>query len=624
MCGIVGILDHRKKIDKFLLAAMSDSLKYRGPDDSGIWINEEKNMGMGHRRLSIIDLSRAGRQPMTDYSKKICITYNGEIYNFKEIKKELIGKGYKFISKTDTEVIINAYKEWGIKCLKKFNGMFSFGIYDDKNKKIFIARDRVGKKPLYYAQYNEKFIFSSELKSILCDSEFPLDIDYRALNFYLTFGYISFDFTIFKFARKLPPAHMMIYDINSRKIEIARYWDVPEPDDRKYKEEELLEELEYLLKDAVRLRLISDVPVGAFLSGGLDSSLIVSMMANIADKEVKTFSVGFKNKKYNELPYAKIVADYFGTTHTEFIVEPDKFNIIDDLAKHIDEPFADSSMIPTYYVSKMTGDYVKVALSGDGGDELFGGYSSYIATLGNYYKNKFLPQYLRKLISKCSENLPDKIIGKRELIRLKYDFYGAFIDRISHRYFKDVYRKKLLNGETLGILSDKYNEPEEIINNILSTSKRDLLNTLEYTDFINYLPGDILTKVDRMGMKVSLEVRCPFLDYRIVEFAFKKVRGKYKIKGKASKYLLKKLGKKILPSNLDVNRKWGFAVPLSDWFRNDLKVYVHDKLLSRGSIFFDKAYISNLLDEHMAGIEHSARIFTLLIFFLWHEKIYRK
>ena len=621
MCGIVGIIDQRKQVDRNLLANMTKSLKHRGPDDSDIWINKLGNVGLGHCRLSIIDLSKAGRQPMADDNKKILITYNGEIYNFKQIKKELEKKGYQFKSETDTEVIINAYKEWGTACLNKFNGMFSFGIYDDANKKLFLARDRVGKKPLYYAQYNGKFIFSSELKSILCDSEFTHEIDYRALNFYLTFGYISFDFTIFKYIRKLPPAHMMVYDIRNNKIDITRYWDVPDSDGKKYKEEELLEELEYLLEDAVRLRLVSDVPLGAFLSGGLDSSLVVAMMAKTSNKEVKTFSIGFKDKKYNELSYARIVADYFGTKHTEFIVEPDQFSIIDELANHLDEPFADSSMIPTYYLSKVTRKYVKVALSGDGGDELFGGYSSYIATLGNYYINKFIPLSLRKIISRYSENLSDKVVSKKQLLRLKYTFHEAFIDRISHAYFKDAYRKKLLNNETFNMLSDRYNEPEEFISNILNNSNRDLINTLGYVDFKNYLPEDILTKVDRMSMKVSLEVRCPFLDYRIVEFAFKKLNGNLKIKDKTRKYMLKKLAKKILPNTLNLNRKWGFNVPVSNWFREDLNLYINNTLLSWENEFFKKSYIQRLIDEHKYGVDHGGRLFTLLVFYLWHRRM---
>lgn len=621
MCGIVGIIEQRNRVDKNLIVNMDKLLEHRGPDDSGVWINSNKKIGLGHCRLSIIDLSKAGKQPMSDDSGKIHIIYNGEVYNFREIRKELEKKGYRFKSNTDTEVVLYAYKEWGADCLCRFNGMFAFGIYDCEKEQIFIARDRVGKKPLYYAQYKEKFIFSSELKSILCDPEFPHEIDYRALNFYLAFGYISFDFTIFKYARKLPPAHMMIYDLKTNRISISCYWYVPESDGKNYKEEELLEELEYLLKDAVRLRLVADVPLGAFLSGGLDSSLIVAMMSSISGKNVKTFSIGFKDKKYNELSYAKIVADYFGTDHTEFIVKPEKFNIIDELSNQFDEPFADSSLIPTYYVSKMTRNYVKVALSGDGGDELFGGYSTYIATLGNYYINKFIPLALRKIVSKSAEKISDKSTIKKQLLRLKYNSWEAFIDRSSHAYFKGIYRKKLLNDETLNILSNKYSEPEDIFINILNSSSRDFLNTLEYAHFVSYLPEDILTKVDRMSMKVSLEVRCPLLDFRIVEFAFKKLGGNFKIRGKTRKYLLKKLAKKILPPELDLNRKWGFVVPISNWFRNDLNHYINDTLLSWDNEFFNRSYIQKLLDEHKYGIDHGGRLFTVLVFYLWYKRI---
>jgi asparagine synthase (glutamine-hydrolysing) len=624
MCGIVGIVEQKKQVEENLIINMTKLLRHRGPDDFGIWINSNKEVGLGHCRLSIIDLSKAGKQPMSDKSGKIHITYNGEVYNFMEIRKELEKKGYRFNSNTDTEVVLYAYKEWGISCLNRFNGMFAFGIYDDEKKQIFMARDRVGKKPFYYARYKGKFIFSSELKSILYDPEFPDEIDYRALNFYLTLGYIPFDFTIFKYARKLPPGNMMIYDIKNDRVSVSSYWEVPEADGKKYKEEELLEELEYLLKDAVRLRLVADVPIGAFLSGGLDSSLVVAMMSDVADKKVKTFSIGFKDRKYNELSYARIVADYFGTDHTEFIVEPEKFSIIDKLTSHFDEPFADSSLIPTYYVSKMTRKYVKVALSGDGGDELFGGYSTYIATLGNYYINKFVPLNLRKVISKYAEKISDKSKIKKQLLRLKYNPWEAFIDRISHAYFKDSYRKELLNNEALNILSDKYFEPEKLFIDILNNSNRDFLNTLEYAHFISYLPEDILTKVDRMSMKVSLEVRCPILDYRIIEFTFKKLNGNLKIKGKTRKYLLKRLAKKILPSELNLNRKWGFAVPVSSWFRNELNPYINDTLSSWENNYFKSNYIQKLLKEHKDGIDHGGRLFTLLVFYLWYEKLKSK
>ncbi len=620
MSGIAGIIDKEKGVNKRLLERMRDALTHRGPDDTGIWISVDKTIGLAHCRLSIIDLSHAGHQPMSDGKGEVWITYGGETYNFTEIKKELETKGYKFKSKTDTEVVLYAYEEWGIECIHRFNGMFAFCIYDVRKKKLFMARDRAGNKPFYYAQYNGKFIFASELKAILCDPEFPREIDYRALNFYLTFGYIPFDFCIYKYARKLPPAQMMIYDKEKNDCKIMRYWEVPLPDRKKHKEGELLEQLEYYLKDAIKLRLISDVPLGAFLSGGIDSSLVVAMMSMVSGKPVKTFSIGFEEQKYNELSYAKIVADYFGTKHTELIVKQDSFCMLGELVKHFDEPFADSSMIPTYYVSKMAKNYVTVTLSGDGGDELFGGYSSYFGTLGNFYLSKIFPLFLRRGVSRYTELLPEKLIGKRQLLRLQYDPYMAFIDRMSHWHFKDRYRKKVLSPEIMNLLGAKYHEPELILHDILQSAKTDFLNSLEMTDFISSLPEDGLTKVDRTSMKVSLEVRCPLLDFRIVEFAFKMVRGSLKIRGLKKKYLLKKLAKKMLPSELNLNRKQGFAVPISEWFRGELESKMTDILLGSKSLFFNQGYIYKLLKEHKAGIDHSTRLFTLIVFRLWENE----
>lgn len=620
MCGIVGIVENKKQIDESILRKMRDTLSHRGPDDSGIWTNSNKTIGLAHRRLSILDLSQTGHQPMSDERGDVWITYNGETYNFIEIKKELETKGYRFRSSTDTEVILYAYKEWGVECVNKFNGMFAFGIYDKRKKQLFMARDRAGKKPFYYAEYNRKFIFASELKAILCDPEFPREIDYGALNFYLTYGYIPFGLSIFKYARKLPPAHMMIYDIEKKGCNILRYWKVPLPDGKKYEEEELLEQLEYILNDSVKSRLISDVPLGAFLSGGIDSSLVVAMMSLVSDKPVRTFSIGFEEQKYNELPYAKIVADYFGTKHTELIVKPDAFGILNELVKQFDEPFADSSMIPTYYVSKMTRNYVTVALSGDGGDELFGGYSSYCLSLIDYYTGKILSTSLRRNISKYAEFLPERIIGKRQLLRLQYDPHRAFIDRMSHGYFKDRFRMKLLAPEIMNLLGEKYHEPELVLHSILRSAKTDFLNSLGTTDFLTYLPEDILTKVDRTSMKVSLEVRCPFLDFRLVEFAFRMVRGNFKVKGFRKKFLLKRLAKKMLPSDLNLNRKQGFSMPISKWFRGKSELKMSDVLLGSKSLFFNQGYIYNLLQEHKAGINHGSRLFTLMVFRLWENE----
>ena len=620
MCGILGIID-KKGVDDSLLLQIRDTMVHRGPDDAGLRINHDRTVGLAHRRLAIIDLSEAGKQPMSDNDRKVWITFNGEIYNFQEIREELKKKGYRFRSRTDTEVIINAYKEWGTDCLQRFNGMFAFGIYDEDKNIIFLARDRVGKKPLYYAEYDGKFVFASELKAFLKDKSLSREIDFQALNHYLTFGYIGGELCIFKAVKKLLPAHAKIYNIRNEESKVWNYWEPSPPSEKTFSENELLEELEKTLKDAVHLRMISDVPLGAFLSGGTDSSLVVAMMTKVSGGAVKTFSIGFEESRYNELPYAKTIADYFKTDHHEIMVKLDAFSILPELVQQFDEPFADSSMIPTYYVSKATREYVTVALSGDGGDELFGGYSSYAGTLGNYYIAKFVPPLFRKEISKFAELFPDKIKAKRQLLRLQYDPYGAFIDRCSHVYFKERYRRSLLNGDIIASLDSSFMEPEVLRRKYLLQGAYDFVNCLTYTDFKTYLPDDILVKVDRTSMLVSLEVRAPLLDYRIADFSFKKIPGSLKVKGITTKYLLKKLARKILPQKLDIKRKWGFVIPISEWFRGPLYPELKRTLLEDQDKYFNNNYIERLLSEHKSGIDHSGRLFTLLVFSLWKNKL---
>lgn len=621
MCGIVGICQNNQPITETLLLAMRDTLIHRGPDDSGIWLNPQKTVGLAHRRLAIIDLSVAGHQPMSDEQKEVWITYNGEIYNFSDIKTELKIKGYNFKSSTDTEVIIYAYKEWGIDCLNKFNGMFALGIFDQRTNKILLARDRVGKKPLYYSNYKNKFAFSSELKALLVDPDFPMGIDYQSLNWYLTFGYIPFELSIYKQAKKLPPASYLLYDIANGNLVIRQYWHLPDQQNQEYQEVELLEELKCLLKSAVRLRLLSDVPLGAFLSGGLDSSLIVAMMAEVSQRPIKTFSIGFTEKKCNELPYARLVASHFGTDHTELMVKPEPLEILPELVKHLDEPLADSSIIPTYYVSKMTRNYVTVGLSGDGGDELFAGYSSYLGTLLNHRLANNVPWLLRQLVSRGAGLIPRKYAAKKHLLRLGYEPQEAFLDRLSFRYFNKVNRRKVLSQYVLNLLGADYDQPERSISHILNNQSRDFLNKLEATDFLSYLPEDLLTKVDRTSMKVSLEVRCPFLDYRIVEFAFSKVPAKYKIRGFERKYLLHKLARQILPKDFDLKRKQGFNMPMANWFKGKCLRWSRDLLMSDKSGFFNDIYISNLLKDHQNGFDQSERLWTLLIWQLWQNNL---
>jgi len=615
MCGIVGIITYKEPIDEKLLIDMRDTLIHRGPDDEGIWISSDKKVYLGHRRLSIIDLSIAGHQPMSDEEKKIWIVYNGEIYNFQEIRQELEKRGYMFKSNTDTEVIIYSYKEWDIDCLQKFNGMFAFGIWDENKKLLFLARDRVGKKPLYIAKYKDKFVFASEIKAILKDKDFSREIDINALNFYFAYGYIPGEMCIFKNIKKLPPAHYGIIDING-ELKIKRYWNIPNPViNEKISEKELLLELEDLLTDSVKKRIVSDVPLGVFLSGGIDSSLITAVMSKILDSPVKTFSIGFKEEHFNELPYARIVAKYFNTEHYEFTVEPDSVGILDILSKQFDEPFGDSSMIPTFYVSKMTKQYVTVALSGDGGDELFGGYNNYPVVLRDNKIIKYIPYPLRKLMSNFSYLLPDGIRVEGFLKRLKCDFKENFADR--HSIFRSFQRKKLLNREIISILGENLILPEQYrIGSVLGRTLRDLT----ISDFHIYLPDDILVKVDRASMLNSLEVRAPFLDYRIIEFSYSKVPDNFKLNGNTKKYLLKKLAKKILPQDLKLERKRGFSIPINEWFHKGWRNIYENLIYDISDEFINKNYAVRLLKLNDAKLgNHSARMFLIMMYLLWRK-----
>lgn len=621
MCGILGIVDN-KLLDGASLRMMRDTMKHRGPDDAGIWINETGTVGLAHRRLSIIDLSEAGRQPMSDASETIWITYNGEIYNFLSIRNELIDKGYRFRSNADSEVIIYAYKEWGHKCIEKFNGMFAFGLYDENLQALFLARDRLGKKPLYYHLDPSKgrFAFASEIKALLRAPFISKEVDIRALNYYLTVGCVPYDLSIFKSVKKLMPAGAMLYDCNTGEVKLWNYWDIPKQENTNMPENDLLDELETLIEDAVNLRMISDVPLGAFLSGGIDSSLVVAMMSRVSDKPVKTFSIGFEKNAFNELPYAKIIADHFGTDHHEMIVKPEAFTILPDLVRQFDEPFADSSMIPTYYVSKATREHVTVALSGDGGDEMFGGYERYAWAALDRYMSIF-PRVLRSGVSSAAEYLPENIKGKRMMLRLKDDPYDAFIDRLCNIHFMKRLRGALLNDEVAAVLGDGIYEPENVLRSLMIQRADDVITNLTFGDVKMYLPDDIMVKVDRTSMLVSLETRAPFLDYRIAEFSFRNIPGKFKVKGLTTKYLLKSLARKVLPENLKIDRKWGFVLPIADWFRGPLSSQIREILLGGRCIYFKRDNIGKLLDEHSRGINRSGQLFTLLVFFLWQQEV---
>ncbi|MEW6102917.1 MAG: asparagine synthase (glutamine-hydrolyzing) [bacterium] len=622
MCGICGKLNlNGSPVDKSLLEKMTDVLSHRGPDDSGIYIEGE--IGLGHRRLSIIDLS-FGHQPMSNENGKIWIVFNGEIYNFQELKEGLI-KNHSFKTHSDTETIIHLYEDYGIDCVKYLRGMFAFAIWDNEKKRLFLSRDRLGKKPLVYTRQNGSFLFASEIKSILCDKEISKEIDPIAIHHYLSYGYIPSPWTIFKDIKKLPPASILVFEDGKERIE--RYW-MPEYKPKlKISENDAISEILRLLNEAIKLRLISDVPLGAFLSGGIDSSTIVAIMAGLMDRPVKTFSIGFEEEDFSELPYARVVAKHFRTEHQEFIVKPDAIDILPKLAWFYNEPYADSSAIPTYYLSQMTRKYVTVALNGDGGDEIFAGYDRYYACKISLSYDK-IPRIIRDAIFNVIKKIPEGG-GRSDIVRRIKRFMGAiststeirrrygdwitmFRNEEKDRLYSPLMKEKIENIDSLTLLLSLYN--------IAPTD--DFLEKTAFTDLMMYLPDDLLVKVDIASMANSLEARSPFLDHKLVEFV-SKLPFDMKLRKNKSKYILKKAISNILPKEILKRGKMGFGVPIARWFRNELKGYIYDILLSekaKNRGYFNMDEIKRILAEHTSGkTNYGYPIWTLLFLEIWHN-----
>ena len=620
MCGICGFLN-RKILSPEVLEKMNDVLSHRGPDDKGIYINqlpygsETIQVGLGNRRLSIIDLTEHGHQPMCNEKGDIRIVFNGEIYNFQELKKELEHKGHKFKGRSDTEVILHSYEQWGKDCLRKFNGMFAFAIWDEKEKQIFIARDRVGIKPLYYYFKNRNFAFASELKSILQYPLFEKELNKKSLYYYLLFQYVPTPYSIFENTWKVPPGHYLILKENG-EIQIEKYWDVLQERKtmRKNSIQEYTEEFEELLKTSIKYRLISDVPVGAFLSGGTDSSLVVALMNQLTDK-VETFTIGFDRKKYNEAPFAKKVAQYLETKHHEFYFkEKDIFALIPKLFQYYDEPFADSSSLPTYLVSKLAKQNgIKVVLSGDGGDELFCGYNRYI-WMNRMQNLFFLPEIMRKNLIPSLQRFPYLKLRRISQILQYKDPIQMYLGIICMWNEKEL--KKLL-GENYS-----YDELPfyKIYQKLLPLP---VLEKFPLLDFHTYLPEDILTKVDRASMAVSLEARVPLLDHRIVEFVYSLPLNLRYRKG-IRKYLLKKTLYKRLPEEFFERPKQGFGIPLDDWLRGGARPYVEEYLNTKRikkEAMFNPQFVEGVVRKHLSGkYNYQYPIWTLLQFQLWKEK----
>ncbi|CAA0080654.1 Asparagine synthetase [glutamine-hydrolyzing] 1 [BD1-7 clade bacterium] len=615
MCGIFGIVDsHQDSVEASVYKALKE-IDYRGPNDQGVFLSNlaEKNIGLGHVRLSVQDLTGRAHQPM--HFENLTIIYNGEVYNFAEIKHELIGLGYRFESDSDTEVILKAYHCWGEECLTKFRGMFAFAILDLQRKEIFMARDRVGVKPLYYSHVEDRFVFGSELKTITCHSTFDRVINPRALSSYFRFGYINSNESIFSNINKLPPGHLLRFDLVRSELMSSRYWaleDYYSSQSETMTYEEAIENVEREITSSCMLRMVSDVPVGVFLSGGVDSSLVASILQAHGDFTCRTFTLGFDDPAYDESEYAKAVASNLGTEHSELTAtKEDALSVIRELPCIYDEPFADSSSIPTILVSRLAADSVSVVLSGDGGDEMFCGYSAYHFMPKRYGLIKGMPfgKSLIKLASALSSpngilhNLNEGIYTKVQKAR----------DLSSTENIADAYRLSnsvFTSSELKYLLRDKPKELNEI--SLIGPSDYE---SMMLSDFSGYLPDDLLVKVDRATMSVSLEGREPLLDHKILECA-----AQIPIEHKVGKKVLKDILAKYLPRDLFERRKQGFGLPINEWLRTDLQELL-DEFLSREAIervgVFRAEYVLKLKDMFLSGKNDDRKIWTVLVFQMW-------
>ena len=611
MCGIVGRISLKTPVDSEIFTNQVNSLKHRGPDNQGIWVSNDKHIALGHCRLSIIDLNSNANQPMTDITGRYTIVFNGEVYNYQELKKELENSGFAFRTNSDTEVALNSYIKWGKDCLNKFNGMFALAVYDSNSESIFLARDRAGEKPLYYYKNEQSISFASELKALLKDTKCPKQINKEALKSYFYFNYIQGDLCIIDGIKKLLPGYYALIDLKTFNIKTEQYWTLPTFEKNNKSLDELLKSFDTLLRNSIKKQLIADVPIGILLSGGLDSSIITAI-ASEYKSNINTFTIKFSGYgKLDETQHARLIADSFKTNHIELEANSVEPELLQQLVKYYDEPYSDASMIPTYLVSNLVRKHCKVVLGGDGGDELFGGYSNYQRFLMLRDKLKYLPKRLGVIFSNIAERiLPLGTRGLASASLLRYNFdnevpvYSQFNTNSIH---------KLLPGYF------SYNEKERY-NKILINDETDIINRLTKTDFCNYLPDDILVKIDRASMANSLEMRAPFLDYNIIEFAYKEVPSNYKVTKINKKIFLKEYGKRILPEKFDFSRKQGFEVPFESWFKEEKwNNFIKSVLLSDDSVF-DKKAINELLKPTKIPVLRSNILLSLAIFELWRKE----
>ncbi len=626
MCGICGFYQLEGEADKEVLKRMNDRIIHRGPDDDGYYY-EDKKVGLAARRLSIIDLV-TGHQPLSSQSSRCWLTFNGEIYNFKELKEELRGRGYNFRTQTDTEVVVNLYEEYGLDFVKKLRGMFALAIYDRKEDTLILARDHVGIKPLYYSikPRNNNIIFGSEIKAILAYPGVSRELDHAAVDYFLTLEYIPAPFSIFKNIRKLPAGHILVY--KQGHVQVNQYWDVGRQT-QSSDFPELKEQFLSLFNQCVKMRMISDVPLGAFLSGGIDSSAIVAAMSSNSAEKIKTFSIGFEEKSYSELKYSSQIAEKFNTNHYTGNLSPDINDLVLYLADYFDEPLGGFSNFPTYLVSKTAREKVTVVLSGDGGDEIFGGYEHYIAQKIARLIDFSLFRPLHKMFSKVTRLFPPSELKKGFVNRIKR-FSEGLDNSYTNRHFRwmiflsELQKSKLYSPEFADINCSNKLPLRDPFNKYFKHSQQFRgINQDLYLDFKTYLADNILVKVDRTSMAASLEARVPFLDYKMVEFAFS-LPPQYKVKGKTTKWFLKNALKDVLPDNIIHRRKEGFSIPIKNWLKKELKdlmlEYLSKKRIKEMGLF-NYAYVEKMINEHLNSKQnHSHRLWPLILLNIWKDK----
>lgn len=594
---------------------MRDTLRHRGPDDAGTWWSEDARVAFGHRRLSILDLSPLGHQPMLSSDGRCVVIFNGEIYNFAELRDALAGYGHRFRGTSDTEVLLAAYQQWGVECLPRLRGMFAFALFDARDQSLLLARDRAGEKPLFVAHGAGRIAFASELKALLEWDAIPRRLDPEALDYYLAYGYVPGDKCLVAGVQKLPAGHALTYSLASDKVTVWPYWRLPDarpgldpPADA------LADELDGLLAASVREQLVADVPVGILLSGGLDSSLVTAMAARVSPQPVRTYTISFPGQgKFDEAPHARLIASHFGTQHTELVAEAASIDLLPALVHQYDEPIADSSMVPTYLVSRLVRQNCTVALGGDGGDELFGGYHLYSVVLAQQALGGLLPGPVRRRVSALAARLPVGFRGRTYLAGLGAEPLAAVAR--AGLYFDNETRRALAP-----MLRDLPAGGPEAFRAARAAEGRSLVQQMTRADFGSYMVDDILVKVDRASMLASLEMRAPFLDQRIIEFAFGKVPDRLKVTMRERKVLLRLLAKKVLPPAFDVTRKRGFSIPLRAWMRGPWGDVMRDTVRGAEPGLFDQRVVDQLFTSQERGLSNQARLFALTMLELWRRE----